>query len=175
MLLGLQFFAFVTGLFPILGFPRFPFWYDRLAFVFAYVHHIFILVLGNFIIGVGASLRMTRTLMLDQTGQPYTVSLRSRGISERRVYFAHVFRNALNPFVSWAGVQIAGLFAGSIMLETIFAYPGIGLLMVEAVQLQDTNLVMAILLVVSATVAVAMLFADIALALLDPRIKYGKE
>jgi len=174
VLLGLQFFAFVTGLFPVVGYPRFPFWYDRVAFVFSYIRHVFILVLANLIIGAGVSLRMTRALMLDQVGLPYMISLRSRGISERRVFFVHAFRNALNPFVSWVGVQIAGMLAGSIMLETIFAYPGIGLLMVQAVLEQDVNLIMAILLVASAAVMVAMLLADIALAFLDPRVRYGK-
>ena len=63
------------------GDPRFPFRYDRVAFVFAYIHHIFILVLANLIIGVGASLRMTRTPMLDQIGQPYIVSLHPRAFT----------------------------------------------------------------------------------------------
>ena len=175
VLLGLQLFAFVTGLFPIVGYPRFPFWYDRVAFVFEYVRHVFILVLANLIIGVGASLRMTRMLMMDQIGQSYIVSLRSRGVSERRVYFVHAFRNALNPFIPWTGAQVAGVFGGAIMLETIFAYPGVGLLMVQAVWERDVNLLMANLLAVSAAVAVAMLLADVALALLDPRVRYGKE
>jgi peptide/nickel transport system permease protein len=175
ILLLLQLFAFVTGLFPIRGFPPFPFHENPGAFVFSYMHHIFLLVLGSFLGGIGGSLRTTRALMLDQLGQPYITSLRVRGIAEWRVYLLHAFRNTLNPFITGTATLLAGLFAGSVILEIIFAFPGVGRLIYEAVMQQDINLVMANLMFTSTLVMVGMALADILLAVADPRIRYGKE
>jgi peptide/nickel transport system permease protein len=118
---------------------------------------------------------MIRATMLDQLGQPYITALRSRGISEFRVYFSHALRNTLNPYITGSANLLAGLFSGSLILEIIFAYPGIGRLMYEAVIQQDINLVLANIMFISFLVLVGMALADILLALVDPRIRYGKE
>jgi len=175
ILLLLQLFAFVTGLFPVTGFPRFPFAYDPAAFVPAYIHHTFLLVLSTFLIGIGSSLRTTRALMLDQLGQPYITALRTRGIKEWRIYFIHAFRNTLNPFITGTAVLLASLFGGAVILEIIFAFPGVGSLIFEAIIQQDVNLVMANLMLVSALMIVGMAMADILLAVADPRIRYGRD
>jgi len=172
---GLQTFAFNTWLFPISGLPVRSMAPNLLAFILMYAHHIVLLVVGNFILGFGVTLRMVKMFMLDQLGQPYILSLRSRGIPERIILFKHVFRNALNPFISWGGVQLIGMLSGSIIVETIFSFPGIGRLMMQAAFRQDGNIIMAVIMVVAATVLVVMLAADIMLALLDPRIRYGKK
>jgi peptide/nickel transport system permease protein len=139
------------------------------------MHHIFLPLLVTFLGGIGGSLRFIRATMLDQLGQPYITSLRSRGIAEWRVYFAHAFRNTLNPYITNSANFLAGLFSGSLILEIIFAYPGIGRLMYEAVIQQDVNLVLANIMLISFLVLVGMALADIILALIDPRIRYGKE
>ena len=175
LLILLQLFASVTGLFPVTAYPSFPFSYDPARFVFSYAHHIFLPLLSAFLGGIGSSLRMIRATMLDQLGQPYITSLRSRGIAEWRIYFAHAFRNTLNPYITGSANLLAGLFSGSLILEIIFAYPGIGRLMYEAVTQQDINLVLANIMFISFLVLVGMALADIALALVDPRIRYGKE
>jgi peptide/nickel transport system permease protein len=175
ILLLLQLFAFISGLFPVTGFPRFPFAYDRAAFVPAYIHHTFLLVLATFLGGIGASLRTTRALMLDQLGQPYIQALRTRGIAEWRVYLIHAFRNTLNPFITGTALMLSGLFSGAIILEIIFAFPGVGSLIFEAIQQQDVNLVMANLMLVSSTLIIGMAIADVLLAVADPRIRYGKD
>ena len=84
------------------------------------------------------------------------------------------FRNALNPLISWSAVQVVGFFGVAVMIETVFGFPGIGRLMVDAVNNQDGNIVMAILMAVAATLLVVMLVADVMVAALDPRIRYGK-
>jgi peptide/nickel transport system permease protein len=175
LLILLQLFAYVTGLFPITAYPAFPFSQAPGRFVFSYAHHIFLPLLASFLGGVGSTLRMIRATMLDQLGQPYITSLRSRGIGEWRVYFNHAFRNTLNPYITGSANLLAGLFSGSLILEIIFAYPGIGRLMYEAVMQEDINLVLANIMFISALVLVGMMLADIALALVDPRIRYGKE
>jgi peptide/nickel transport system permease protein len=175
LLILLQLFASVTGLFPVTAYPPFPFAESPGRFVFSYLHHIFLPLLASFLGGIGGTLRMIRATMLDQLGQPYITSLRSRGISEWRVYFHHAFRNTLNPYITGSANLLASLFSGSLILEIIFAYPGMGRLMYEAVLQEDINLVMSNIMFISFLVLLGMVLADILLALVDPRIRYGKE
>jgi peptide/nickel transport system permease protein len=175
MLILLQLFASVTGLFPVTAYPPFPFSEAPVKFVFSYSRHIFLPLLASFLGGIGGTLRMIRATMLDQLGQPYITSLRSRGIREWRIYFNHAFRNTLNPYITGSANLLASLFSGSLILEIIFAYPGIGRLMYEAVIQEDINLVLSNIMFISFLVLVGMVLADILLALVDPRIRYGKE
>jgi len=175
LLILLQLFASLTGLFPVTAYPPFPFRDAPLRFVFSYSHHVFLPLLASFLGGIGGTLRMIRATMLDQLGQPYITSLRSRGIAEWRIYLAHAFRNTLNPYITGSANMLAGLFSGSLILEIIFAYPGIGRLMYEAVMQQDINLVLANVMFISFLVLLGMLISDISLALVDPRIRYGKD
>jgi peptide/nickel transport system permease protein len=175
LLILLQLFASVTGLFPVTAYPPFPFASAPGRFAVSYAHHIFLPLLASFLGGIGGTLRMIRATMLDQLGQPYITSLRSRGIGEWRIYFNHAFRNTLNPYITGSANLLASLFSGSLILEIIFAYPGIGRLMYEAVLQEDINLVLANLMFISFLVLLGMVLADIILALVDPRIRYGKE
>jgi peptide/nickel transport system permease protein len=175
LLILLQLFASVTGLFPVTAYPPFPFSEAPLKFAFSYAHHIFLPLLASFLGGIGGTLRMVRATMLDQLGQPYITALRARGIAEWRIYFAHALRNTLNPYITGSANMLAGLFSGSLILEIIFAYPGIGRLMYDAVMQQDINLVLANIMFISFLVLTGMALADILLALVDPRIRYGKE
>lgn len=175
LLILLQLFASVTGLFPVTGYPDFPFGQAPLKFTFSYVHHVFLPLLASFLGGVGGTMRMIRATMLDQMGMPYIFALRARGISEKRVYLNHAFRNTLNPYITGSANLLASLFSGSLVLEIIFAYPGIGRLMYEAVLQEDINLVLANSMFISALVLAGMVVSDILLAIVDPRIRYGKE
>jgi peptide/nickel transport system permease protein len=175
LLILLQLFASVSGLFPVTAYPPFPFASNPPGFVFSYAHHIFLPLLASFLGGIGGTLRMIRATMLDQLGQPYITSIRARGIGEWRVYFHHAFRNTLNPYITGSANLLASLFSGSLILEIIFAYPGIGRLMYEAVLQEDINLVLANIMFVSFLVLLGMVLADILLALVDPRIRYGKD
>lgn len=175
LLILLQLFALVTGWFPVTAYPDFPFAESPGRFVFSYAHHIFLPLLASFLGGFGGTMRMIRSTMLDQLGQPYITSLRSRGIKEFRVYFHHAFRNTLNPYITGSANLLASLFSGSLVLEIIFAYPGIGRLMYEAVTQEDVNLVLANIMFVSFLVLLGMVISDIVLALVDPRIRYGKD
>ena len=175
LLILLQLFASVTGLFPVTAYPDFPIGTAPARFVFSYSYHIFLPLLASFLGGIGGTMRMIRSTMLDQMGLPYIMALRARGISERRVYLNHAFRNTLNPYITGSANLLAGLFSGSLVLEIIFSYPGIGRLMYDAVMQQDVNLVLANNMFISALVLLGMTISDILLALVDPRIRYGKE
>ncbi|MBO5123697.1 MAG: ABC transporter permease [Spirochaetaceae bacterium] len=175
LLILLQLFASVTGLFPVTAYPDFPFSQAPLQFTFSYAHHVFLPLLASFLGGIGGTMRMIRATMLDQMGMPYILAIRARGISERRVYLHHAFRNTLNPYITGSANLLASLFSGSLVLEIIFAYPGLGRLMYEAVLQEDINLVLANSMFISALVLAGMVISDILLAIVDPRIRYGKE
>lgn len=175
LLILLQLFASVTGLFPVTAYPDFPFSQAPVKFVFSYGHHVFLPLFASFLGGIGGTMRMIRATMLDQMGMPYILAIRARGISEKRVYLHHAFRNTLNPYITGSANLLASLFSGSLVLEIIFAYPGLGRLMYEAVLQEDINLVLANSMFISALVLAGMVISDILLAVVDPRIRYGKE
>ncbi len=174
LLILFQLFASWSGLFPVKAYPEFAFADSPVRFVFSYLHHIFLPLFASFLGGIGSTMRMIRSTMLDQMGLPYITALRARGISEKRVYFNHAFRNTLNPYITGSANLLASLFSGSLILEILFAYPGIGRLMYEAVVRQDVNLVLANTMFISFLVLLGMVVSDILLAVVDPRIRYGK-
>lgn len=173
LLILLQLFASVTGLFPVTAYPDFPFSVSPAKFTFSYMHHIFLPLLASFLGGAGGTLRMIRATMLDQLEMPYILALRARGVCEKRVFLNHAFRNTLNPYITGSANLLASLFSGSLVLEIIFAYPGIGRLMYDAVLQEDINLVLANSMFISALVLAGMVMSDILLALVDPRIRYN--
>ena len=175
LLILLQLFASITGLFPVTAYPDFPYSEAPLKFTFSYMHHIFLPLFCSFLGGVGGTMRTIRATMLDQMGMPYIFALRARGISEKRVFLNHAFRNTINPYITGSANLLASLFGGSLILEIIFAYPGVGRLTYEAVLQQDINLVLANSMFLSALVLAGMLISDILLAFVDPRIRYGAE
>jgi len=173
LLVLLQMFASATGIFPVTAYPTESFDGNPLGFTFSYLYHIILPLIGAFLGSIGGSLRLIRATMLDQLGQPYITALRARGISEGRIYFRHAFRNTMNPFITGSSTLLADLFSGSLFLEIIFSYPGIGRLMYEAVMQKDINLVLTNIMFISFLILVGMLISDVALALVDPRIRYS--
>ena len=173
LLILLQLFAAVSGWFPITAYPDFPYREAPLRFAFSYLHHIVLPLVAGFLGAVGGTMRYIRATMLDQLGQPYVTALRSRGISERRIHVVHAFRNTLNPYITSSADLFAGLFSGSLILEIIFSYPGLGRLMFEAVRQEDINLVLAAIMFTSFLVLLGMIAADVLLAVVDPRIRYS--
>ena len=117
--------------------------------------------------------RLTRASMLDTLTQDYVKLARSKGLSERRVALRHALPNAILPTVTMTGVQINALFGGAVLVETVFAWPGVGRLAYEAVFTRDHNLLIGILLVSSLAVIVINLVVDLVYAWLDPRIDLG--
>lgn len=175
MLTLLQLFAALSGWFPIFSYPNFTFLQAPVKFIFSYSYHVFIPLLGAFLTGIGSTLRYVRATMLDQLGKPFITLLRSRGISQRKILYAHAFKNTLNPYITSSATLLASLFSGSLIMEIIFSYPGMGRLMYEAARQEDINLVIANLMFISILVLSGILIADLLLAVVDPRIRYKKE
>lgn len=115
--------------------------------------------------------RVMRASMLEVFNQDYVTTARAKGLSERRIALRHVVRNALLPLVTLVGVQLGTMLGGSVLVETVFSWPGLGRLAFEAVAQRDINLLLGILLLCSFLVIVANILVDLAYARLDPRIR----
>jgi peptide/nickel transport system permease protein len=120
----------------------------------------------------GTTMRMTRTMMLEVLRQDYIRTAWSKGLRERIVVFRHAMKNALIPVVTIVGYQLPILIGGSVIIEQIFNLPGIGRLMLNALQQREYNLVSAINLMTATAVIVINLGVDLTYAYLDPRIRY---
>jgi peptide/nickel transport system permease protein len=126
-------------------------------------------------LGVGYSAltaRMTRSAMVDVLNEEYVQTARSKGVRETSVVFVHAFRNALIPVVTVLGMNIGFLFNGSIVVEQVFQWPGIGRLLYGAVLDQDMPLIQGLLLFIASVFVFANLTVDLLYARLDPRIAY---
>jgi peptide/nickel transport system permease protein len=115
--------------------------------------------------------RLVRASVLQVYGMDYVRLARAKGISERRVAFRHVLRNALLPLVTMVGLQAGAVMGGSVLVETVFAWPGLGRLAFEAVFQRDQNLLLSILLVSSLFVVVVNFLVDLLYVRLDPTIE----
>src|SRR5436190_9738889 len=121
---------------------------------------------------VAGYMRYARAATLDALAGDYVTTARAKGLTERAVLWGHVFRNALLPLVTIAGLALPGLIGGSFVIETIFSWPGIGLLGYTAILQRDYPLQMGIALLSAVAVLLASLFTDIAYSVVDPRIRY---
>jgi len=123
-------------------------------------------------VSIAADSRFVRSSMLDTLGQDYVRTARAKGLPRRRVVFRHAFRNALLPIITAVSLEIAFLFSGAIVTETIFSWPGMGRLFFEGITDRDYFLLMGIVLIGSVFVVVMNLVADVIYAVADPRIRY---
>jgi len=116
--------------------------------------------------------RLTRSTMLETLGQDYIRTARAKGVVERAVVLRHGLKNALIPIVTVVGVQAGYLLGGAVLTETVFAWPGVGTLMVQGILARDFPLVQGCVLVVALSFVVINLVVDLLYAWLDPRIRY---
>ena len=120
----------------------------------------------------GTTMRMTRTMMLEVLRQDYIRTAWSKGLTERTVILRHAVKNALLPVVTIVGMMLPVVIGGSVILEQIFALPGIGRLLIEAINRRDYPIISGINLVLASFVLLINLVVDLAYAYLDPRIQY---
>lgn len=115
--------------------------------------------------------RLTRSSMLDVMGQDYVRTARAKGVAEFKVIFGHVFRNSLLPVITQIGISFAAIMGGAIVTESVFAIPGVGSLLINAVKSRDIPVVMGTIIFVGLFVGLINLLVDLIYALVDPRIK----
>jgi peptide/nickel transport system permease protein len=116
--------------------------------------------------------RMTRASLLEELRELYVLAARARGLSGARAVLRHAFRNSLIPVVTIIGLQFGAVLTGTIITETIFAWPGLGRLLIQAINFRDYPLVQGCILFISVTYVLMNLLTDLTYGLLDPRIRY---
>lgn len=128
-------------------------------------------------ISLGAALaailaRMTRATMLEELREQYVQAARARGVSRTRAILRHAFRNSLIPVVTLVGLQFGAVLTGAVITETIFAWPGIGRLLIQSIGFRDYPLVQGCILLIALTYVGVNLLTDVVYGVLDPRIRY---
>ncbi len=164
-------FSLNLGWFPTSGMENFSMFYEGWDRVLDIARHLVLPTITLSLFYLALYTRLMRASMLEQAGQDYVTTARAKGLTERRIVFVHVLRNALLPVVTMAGVQVGALIGGSVIVESVFAWPGLGMLAFEALFARDLNLLLGIFLLSAVLVVAVNLIVDIIYSTLDPRIE----
>jgi len=116
--------------------------------------------------------RMTRASVLEELRELYVLAARARGVSKARAVLRHAFRNSLIPIVTVLGLQVGAVLTGAVITETIFAWPGVGRLLIQSISFRDYPMVQGCILLIAITYVSMNLLTDVVYGLLDPRIRY---
>ena len=135
------------------------------------LHHLFLPAITLAVVATGVIARLTRTAMLEVLRQDYIRTARAKGLSERRVIYRHAFKAALVSVIPVIGIQAGFVLGGAVYIETVFQWPGIGAMLVNAISQRDILLVQGGVLIVAASYVLFNLAADVAQSLIDPRLK----
>lgn len=165
---GIYLFSLKFPLFPTSGITN----YGEVASLLTRLHHMILpaTVLG--LSSVASFMRYTRGSMLDVIRQDYITVARAKGLGEKGVLFTHALRNALIPVITIIGLDIPYLIGGTVIIESIFAWPGMGTYSLGAINARDYPVIMGVNFVIALVVLLSNLLTDIAYALVDPRIRY---
>lgn len=169
----LLWFASRTGWFPVGGIrdldaEYFTAW-GRLVDL---LHHLALPAIVVGLVPLAGRMRQMRSSLLEQLRLDYVTTARAKGVPDARVVTHHALRNALNPLITLFGFTLGALLSGAFVAETLFAWPGLGSLTLEAITTQDTYLVMGSVLMASTVLVLGNLVADLLLAIADPRIRH---
>lgn len=150
------------GWFPILGFPE--------KFGLGVLTHTALPVLLGLVAGLGGGVRFYRTILIEEAESDYVRTARAKGLKESRVLFGHVLKNAMIPIITRTVVVIPFLFLGSLLLERFFSIPGLGYMLVDAVNSSDWPVINALTFVGAVFYLGAVVLTDVLYALVDPRV-----
>lgn len=170
-LLNIFFFVFKLNWFPMGGTVDVKFTAGTLAYYGDRIYHMILPALtGAFLYTVG-TIQFLRSEIIDYKNSDFVVTARSKGVPERKVYSRHIFRNALLPVASFMGYDIAFMLSGSIFIENVFSYPGMGYLFLESIQRRDYAVVNALIILFAVLTVLGTLLSDIFMSIVDPRIR----
>lgn len=166
-------FSIYLDWFPTSGMEDVVAFYEGWDRVVDIAHHLVLpsITLSLFYLALYA--RLMRASMLEQRGLEYVTTARAKGLTERQITVRHVLRNALLPVITIAGVQVGSLLGGSVIVESVFAWPGLGQLAFQSMFARDFNLLLGIFFMSACLVVVVNLIVDVIYVLLDPRIRIG--
>jgi ABC-type dipeptide/oligopeptide/nickel transport system permease component len=122
--------------------------------------------------GIGLLVRLVRRAVGETLHQPFVTPARGKGLAERTIAWRHVVRNSAIPVVTVMGLQLGALIGGSVVVETVFAWPGVGWLMIQSIEARDLPVIRAAVLVLASFIVLINLGVDLAYTMLDPRIRF---
>lgn len=173
-------FALHLGWFPVLGAGEQSLtealaaaWSGNAGPLKDYVRSLVMPALTNSFWMMALVMRLTRTNFLEQMELDYVRTAFAKGLGSTAVYMRHVFRNALNPIITVTAVQFGTVLSGAVVTESVFAWPGMGLLLIDSVFQRDYPVVQSVVILTALMFAFVNIVVDIAYAVLDPRIRYG--
>ena len=164
-------FSVKLGWLPTSGMETVGAFYEGWARVLDIGRHLVLPALSLSLFYLALYVRLMRAAVLEQAGMDYVTTARAKGLNETRITLSHVLRNAVLPVVTVAGVQMGGLLGGSVVVESVFAWPGLGLLAFQSLFARDFNLLLGIFFLSACLVVMLNLIVDIVLTVLDPRIE----
>ena len=164
-------FSIKLGWFPTSGMEQVAAFNEGFARVRDIAHHLVLPAITLTLFYLALYTRLMRASVLDQYAMDYVVTARAKGLTERQIARRHVLRNAALPVVTMAGVQIGALLGGAVVVETVFGWPGLGLLAYESLFARDINLLLGIFFISAVLVVLVNLAVDVIYSVLDPRIE----
>lgn len=167
-------FALYLGLFPSQNMASANQELSGLNYLLDVFSHLVLPAATLAIVYLAQIMRLTRTAMLNVLGEDFITTARAKGVDENRVFYGHALRNALLPVVTVVGSDLGMLLSGAVLVETVFAWPGLGRLMIDALAMRDYPVLLGLFLLISITVAVVNFITDMMYSVLDPRISYGR-
>ncbi len=172
-LLFIQIFAIQLDWFPASGMRNVREQYTGWQSAADVLHHLFLPTIVLALAQIASWSRYQRSALLEVLGQDYIRTARGKGLADRRVIMLHALRNALIPMITMIGISVPSVVTGAFLTETIFSWPGIGRLGVDAVSGRDYPVIMAVTMLSALLIVISSLLADIAYTWADPRIRYA--
>ncbi len=172
-LLMLYVFGFVLNWFPSGGSVDIRIAEETPEYVLDKLKHLVLPVLSGSLLLTYSTVQYLRNEMIDTKMKDFVKTARAKGVPENAVYRNHILRHSILPIAAFLGYEITGLIAGSVFIETIFSYPGLGRLFIDSIMTRDFTVVTALVLISGAAVIVGTMLSDIILRIADPRIRFG--
>lgn len=164
-------FSLWLGWFPTSGMETIGAFNEGWDRVLDIAHHMVLPIITLSLFYLAIYTRLMRASMLDHARMDYVTTARAKGLTERRIVVKHIVRNAVLPVVTMAGIQFGSLLGGSVVVETVFGWPGLGTLIFESVFARDLNLLLGIFVLSAVLVMFMNLLVDVLYSFLDPRIE----
>lgn len=170
-LLFLFIFGYQFDWFPTSGTVDVKYDPGTFGYYWSKIYHLFLPAITYALLGTTAVIQYLRSEIIDAKTQDYVKTARSKGIPMRKVYSRHIFRNSLLPIAAFLGFTITGLLGGSVFIETIFGYPGMGQLFIQAISARDYSVITTLVLLYGFLTLLGSLLSDIIMSIVDPRIR----
>ncbi|QGM30963.1 ABC transporter permease subunit [Bacillus sp. N3536] len=170
-LLFLFFFGYKLHWFPTIGSVDIKYDAGTFGYLWSKIYHMMLPALTYAILATTTVIQFLRSEIIDSKSMDYVRTARSKGIPIRKVYSRHIFRNSLLPIAAFLGFTITGLLGGSIFIETIFGYPGMGQLFISSILSRDYSVITALVMLYGFLTLLGSLLSDIIMSIVDPRIR----